>query len=163
MYLATLPFSSDFCAKLWLVGSKQGTASPTTDGEGGIRTRPSRLMLQDQGFVCKPFFHNKLNGTIPYHSDTIAGPFVTGRIGQSIGQCKRMAGSFRDEFLNGESFGNVLEAKVLVEGYRLDCNHHRPHSSLDYMTRRLLRLGVWLRLRTTCYLIMRNAQFWPYG
>lgn len=41
---------------------------------------------------------------------------------------------FKDEFLNGESFGNVQEAKVLVEGYRLDYNHHRPHSSLDYMT-----------------------------
>ena len=41
---------------------------------------------------------------------------------------------FKDEFLNGESFGNVREAKVLVEGYRLEYNHHRPHSSLDYMT-----------------------------
>ena len=41
---------------------------------------------------------------------------------------------FKDEFLNGESFGNVREAKVLVEGYRLDYNHRRPHSSLDYMT-----------------------------
>jgi len=41
---------------------------------------------------------------------------------------------FEDEFLNGESFGNVREAKVLVEGYRLDYNHHRPHSSLGYMT-----------------------------
>lgn len=41
---------------------------------------------------------------------------------------------FKDEFLNGESFGNVREAKVLVEGYRLDYNHHRPHSSLGYMT-----------------------------
>jgi len=41
---------------------------------------------------------------------------------------------FKDEFLNGELFGNVREAKVLVEGYRLDYNHHRPHSSLGYMT-----------------------------
>jgi len=41
---------------------------------------------------------------------------------------------FKDEFLNGELFGNVREAKVLVEEYRLDYNHHRPHSSLGYMT-----------------------------
>jgi len=41
---------------------------------------------------------------------------------------------FEDELLNGESFGNVKEAKVLVEEYRLDYNHHRPHSSLDYIT-----------------------------
>ncbi len=41
---------------------------------------------------------------------------------------------FRDEFLNRELFGNDKEAKVLVEQYRLDYNHHRPHSSLGYMT-----------------------------
>lgn len=41
---------------------------------------------------------------------------------------------FEDELLNSELFGNVKEAKVLVEEYRLDYNHHRPHSSLDYTT-----------------------------
>ena len=41
---------------------------------------------------------------------------------------------FRDEFLNGESFATVKEAKVLVESHRLDYNHHRPHSSLKYAT-----------------------------
>jgi transposase InsO family protein len=43
---------------------------------------------------------------------------------------------FKDEFLNGELFGNLKEAKVLVEGHRLDYNHRRPHSSLDYTTPR---------------------------
>jgi len=41
---------------------------------------------------------------------------------------------FRNEFLNGELFTTVKEAKVLVESHRLDYNHHRPHSSLGYMT-----------------------------
>lgn len=41
---------------------------------------------------------------------------------------------FRDELLNRELFGNDKEAKVLVEQYRLDYNHHRPHSSLGYLT-----------------------------
>ena len=41
---------------------------------------------------------------------------------------------FRDELLNAESFGNLREAKVLVEDYRLRYNHHRPHSSLNYAT-----------------------------
>ena len=41
---------------------------------------------------------------------------------------------FEDELLNGESFGSVKEAKVLVEEHRLDYNDHRPHSSLGYMT-----------------------------
>ena len=41
---------------------------------------------------------------------------------------------FRDEFLNRESFGSVLEAKVLGKEHREDYNHHRLHSSLDYQT-----------------------------
>lgn len=41
---------------------------------------------------------------------------------------------FRDELLNTESFGNLREAKVLVEDYRRRYNHHRPHSSLNYAT-----------------------------
>ena len=41
---------------------------------------------------------------------------------------------FRDEFLNRESFGSVLEAKVLGKKHREDYNHHRLHSSLDYQT-----------------------------
>ncbi len=40
----------------------------------------------------------------------------------------------RDELLNTEVFGNLREAKVLVEDYRLRYNHHRPHSSLNYAT-----------------------------
>jgi putative transposase len=40
----------------------------------------------------------------------------------------------RDELLNTEVFGNLREAQVLVEDYRLRYNHHRPHSSLNYAT-----------------------------
>jgi putative transposase len=40
----------------------------------------------------------------------------------------------RDELLNAEEFGNLREAKVLVEEYRRRYNHHRPHSSLNYAT-----------------------------
>ena len=41
---------------------------------------------------------------------------------------------FRDEFLNRELFGSVLEARVLSGDWRLDYNHHRPHSSLGDLT-----------------------------
>lgn len=41
---------------------------------------------------------------------------------------------FRDEFLNRESFGSLLEAKVLGKEYRHNYNHQRPHSALDYQT-----------------------------
>ncbi len=41
---------------------------------------------------------------------------------------------FRDELLNAESFTCLREAQVLVETYRRQYNHHRPHSSLGYQT-----------------------------
>lgn len=41
---------------------------------------------------------------------------------------------FRDEFLNREIFGSILEAKVLAEQWRIEYNQQRPHSSLGYQT-----------------------------
>jgi len=41
---------------------------------------------------------------------------------------------FRDECLNREIFGSLLEAKVLVEQWRMEYNTQRPHSSLRYQT-----------------------------
>jgi len=43
-------------------------------------------------------------------------------------------GRLRDELLNREVFYSLREAKVFVEWWRLEYNHHRPHSSLGYMT-----------------------------
>jgi transposase InsO family protein len=40
----------------------------------------------------------------------------------------------RDELLNAEEFGSVLEAKVLAKEWRQEYNHVRPHSSLGYRT-----------------------------
>jgi transposase InsO family protein len=40
----------------------------------------------------------------------------------------------RDELLNAEEFGSVLEAKVLAKEWRQQYNHVRPHSSLGYRT-----------------------------
>jgi putative transposase len=41
---------------------------------------------------------------------------------------------FRDEHLNRELYGSLLEAKVLVEAWRSEYNQLRPHSSLGYQT-----------------------------
>lgn len=41
---------------------------------------------------------------------------------------------FRDELLNGELFTSLTEARVLCDDYKLEYNHRRPHSSLDYST-----------------------------
>lgn len=43
-------------------------------------------------------------------------------------------GRLEDELLARELFGSLAEASVLVEGYRLEYNHERPHSALGYRT-----------------------------
>ena len=50
------------------------------------------------------------------------------------GYIESFHGRLRDELLNRELFYSVRETKVLAEDWRLDYNHHRPHSSLDYKT-----------------------------
>ncbi|MFN4984552.1 MAG: transposase, partial [Ignavibacteria bacterium] len=41
-------------------------------------------------------------------------------------------GRMRDEFLNGETFHTLVEAKILIEQWRRFYNTKRPHSSLGY-------------------------------
>lgn len=41
---------------------------------------------------------------------------------------------FRDELLDRELFLGLADARWVVDRWRLDYNHHRPHSSLDYQT-----------------------------
>jgi len=48
------------------------------------------------------------------------------------GYVESFNGKFRDEFLNGEIFYTLQEAKVLIEGWRWEYNKIRPHSSLGY-------------------------------
>jgi transposase InsO family protein len=52
------------------------------------------------------------------------------------GRVESFHGKFRDGCLNREVFGNLLEAKVLVEDWRRQYNEKRPHSSLGYQTPR---------------------------
>jgi transposase InsO family protein len=50
------------------------------------------------------------------------------------GYIESFNGRLRDEILSREVFYSVRQAKVLVEDWRLEYNHDRPHSSLNYMT-----------------------------
>jgi putative transposase len=43
-------------------------------------------------------------------------------------------GRFRDECLNANWFENLADARRKIEAWRIDYNHHRPHSSLAYRT-----------------------------
>lgn len=43
-------------------------------------------------------------------------------------------GRLRDECLNREHLWTLTEARVVIEDYRRDYNHHRPHSKLGYQS-----------------------------
>jgi len=48
------------------------------------------------------------------------------------GYIESFNGKLRDELLDREVFDTLVEAKVLVERWRREYNHIRPHSSLGY-------------------------------
>jgi putative transposase len=48
------------------------------------------------------------------------------------GYIESFNGKFRDELLNREIFTTLKEASILIEQWRLEYNHIRPHSSLGY-------------------------------
>ena len=48
------------------------------------------------------------------------------------GYIESFNGKMRDELINGEVFGNLKEAAVLIDEYRQHYNHRRPHSALGY-------------------------------
>lgn len=50
------------------------------------------------------------------------------------GKCESFNSVLRDELLNGELFGSLLEAEVLLTSYKKTYNRHRPHSSLGYLS-----------------------------
>lgn len=43
-------------------------------------------------------------------------------------------GRLRDECLNEHLFANLDEARRIIEGWRIDYNTSRPHTSLDGLT-----------------------------
>ncbi len=43
-------------------------------------------------------------------------------------------GHLRQELLDMESFNTLYEAQLLLEDWRLEYNHYRPHQSLLYQT-----------------------------
>lgn len=50
------------------------------------------------------------------------------------GYVESFNGKLRDELLNQEIFLSLSEALWVIDRWRLDYNHHRPHSSLNYQT-----------------------------
>ena len=50
------------------------------------------------------------------------------------GYVESFNGKLRDELLNRELFLSVAEARYVLDEWRLDYNHRRPHSALDWQT-----------------------------
>tara|TARA_B110000495_G_C22949402_1_gene555929 strand:- start:51 stop:905 length:855 start_codon:yes stop_codon:yes gene_type:complete len=50
------------------------------------------------------------------------------------GYVESFNGKLRDELLNGELFLSIAEARYVIDQWRLDYNHQRPHSSLNWQT-----------------------------
>ena len=47
---------------------------------------------------------------------------------------ERYNGTMRDELLNGESFSNLTEARVVIGDWREHYNRNRPHRGLGFRT-----------------------------
>ncbi len=50
------------------------------------------------------------------------------------GYVESFNGKFRDELLNRELFLSLEEAHWVIDRWRMDYNHHRIHSALNYQT-----------------------------
>ena len=50
------------------------------------------------------------------------------------GYVESFNGKLRDELLNQELFLSLEEARWVIDRWRLNYNHHRIHSALDYQT-----------------------------
>lgn len=57
------------------------------------------------------------------------------------GYCESFNGKFRDQWLNGELFYSLGEARVLIEQWRIHFNTLRPHQSIG---KRPPAPGTWL-------------------
>jgi putative transposase len=60
------------------------------------------------------------------------------------GYIESFNGKPRDERLNRELFLSLEEARRVIDRWRLDYNHHRPHSALDYQTSAAIAAGCVL-------------------
>ena len=50
------------------------------------------------------------------------------------GFIESLNGRLRDEFLNVNEFATLDEARAVLQAWRHDYNHHRPHGSLGRLT-----------------------------
>jgi hypothetical protein len=65
------------------------------------------------------------------------------------GYVESFNGKLRDELLNRELFLSLEEARWVIDRWRLDYNHHRQHSALNYQTPAAFAAGCVLPVSAT--------------
>lgn len=68
------------------------------------------------------------------HDRQVEHRFITPGKPAQNGYIESFNGKLRDECLNEHEFLDLHHARELIESFREDYNHHRPHSSLDGLT-----------------------------
>lgn len=117
------------CLALHVAGSVVGTDVRSVLARViGRRGAPTRLR-SDNGseFICQA-----LQGWLPEAGATSI-PVAPGSPWEN-GFIESFNSRFRDEFLNGEEFESVADARAKAASWRREYNTIRPHSSLDYKT-----------------------------
>jgi putative transposase len=89
---------------------------------------PERLMM-DNG----PEFTGKALDEWAY-SQKVALDFIRRGKPMENGYVESFNGKFRDECLNSHWFMSMEDARYIIEGWRVDYNEARPHSSLGQLT-----------------------------
>jgi transposase InsO family protein len=93
-----------------------------------IRGRP-RYLRSDNGpeFACKAVRKWLARSGVETLFIEPGSPWENGYV-------ESFNGKLRDECLNGELFLNRTETQYVVDRWRLDYNHYRPHSMLNWQT-----------------------------
>jgi putative transposase len=106
----------------------------------GTRGKPRRIVV-DNG----PEFTSRALDQWAYEAG-VALLYI--RPGKPIENCfvESFNGKMRDECLNGHWFTSVRDAQRVVELWRLDYNHVRPHSSLGELPPAVFARGAGLQL-----------------
>ena len=68
------------------------------------------------------------------HQASVGTRFIAAGSPWENGYVESFNGKLRDELLNGELFLSLAEARWVIDRWRVDYNHHRPHSALEYQT-----------------------------
>jgi putative transposase len=94
----------------------------------GERERPRQLVL-DNGpeLISRALEEWAYNHTVALHFIDPGKPIQNAH-------CESFHGRLRDECLNEHWFLGLSDARRIVETWRQDYNHARPHSALDYQT-----------------------------